>query len=155
MCPSMSLSISERPCRDAKQRVCNPVPNGTKPVSNYDYDVNTCSGLGGKSSEQAINLTFHSLLTSHAYMRTPISSQVLNSILPHTAGWWHSCSCRVHDTTQRIHGNLASLVDSTCTCHPGQRLQWPVGHAVHYAGGKGVTTEPNEQVDVAQKDDAH
>jgi hypothetical protein len=69
--------------------------------------------------KEAFNLTLHSLLTSHAHMRTRISSHIVDRILfdpPCTVVWWHFAAA--HDTTQRIHSSLNILLGSAYNRHP-------------------------------------
>jgi hypothetical protein len=112
MCTSMSPPISARPCRDAKQRVCNLVPDASKPVSDSEHDMDTCRDQSRIVAEKAFNLTLHSLLTSHAHNRTRINSHVLGLISPRIAGWWHFCTRRAPGTTHCGHGDFESLLDA-------------------------------------------
>lgn len=145
MCARMSPSILARPCCNAKQRVCNLVPDTGKPVSDSEHDMDICRGLSRNAAEKAFNLTLHSLLTSHAHNRTRINSHVLGLISPRIAGWWHSCSRRAPNTTHCGHGGLASLLDAhTAAILDGDRnSQSSMRYITHNVrGGAIVPKEP-------------
>jgi hypothetical protein len=151
MCTRMSPPIFPRPYRDAKQRVCNLVPDISKFVSDneYDIDMDTCRDLSRIAAEESFNLTLHTLLTSHAHNRTRISSHVLGLISPRIAGWWHFCSRRAPNTTHCGHGDFESLLDT----HPGRRSRQPVECAVHYAQCEGRCNRTKGALDVTHEDD--
>lgn len=105
--------------------------------------MDTCKGLSRNAWEEAVNLTLHSLLTSHAHMHTRIGSHVLG-LSPYTAGWWHFCSRNAPDTTQCGHGDFErSLGAYTAGTLDGDRSSQSNTHYITH-NVRGGAIVPNE-----------